>query len=191
MKLAPKPDNAQIGRLIQPIVETFVSFRAARRNLPQNLRARLFDQVGNPSCLGLVIGIVDESGSGKSVTCMAVLRLLREPPARISADKMELGGINILRADRKALVALRGRVAAMVFQDPMTAFDPVFTIGQQISETILAHHHMSASAARTEAGSLLRKVEIKNPAAVLDAYLISEIAYAWLNPRIRVGGRKG
>ena len=119
---------------------------------------------------GESLGIVGESGSGKSVTCMAVLRLLREPPARITADKMELGGVNVLRVDRRALADLRGRVAAMVFQDPMTAFDPVFTIGQQIVETILAHHRMSATAARAEAESLLRRVEIKKPAAILDAY---------------------
>jgi oligopeptide/dipeptide ABC transporter ATP-binding protein len=119
---------------------------------------------------GESLGIVGESGSGKSVTCMAVLRLLREPPARISADKLVLAGENMLAADKRKLASMRGRVAAMVFQDPMTAFDPVFTIGQQIIETILAHREVSKVEAKIEAVSLLTKVEIKNPDSILQSY---------------------
>ncbi len=119
---------------------------------------------------GESLGIVGESGSGKSVTCMALLRLLREPPAKITAEKMNLAGEDMLNADRRKLASLRGRVAAMVFQDPMTAFDPVFTIGHQIIETILAHRAMAKADAKVEAISLLAKVEIKNPAAILESY---------------------
>jgi oligopeptide/dipeptide ABC transporter ATP-binding protein len=119
---------------------------------------------------GESLGIVGESGSGKSVTCMAVLRLLREPPAKITAERLELAGENMLMADRRKLASMRGRVAAMVFQDPMTAFDPVFTIGHQIVETILAHRALSKADAKAEAKSLLAKVEIKNPATVLESY---------------------
>jgi oligopeptide/dipeptide ABC transporter ATP-binding protein len=119
---------------------------------------------------GESLGIVGESGSGKSVTCMAVLRLLREPPAKITADRMLLAGEDMLKADRYKLAAMRGRVAAMVFQDPMTAFDPVFTVGHQIVETIQAHRALSNSAAKAEAASLLAKVEIKNANAVLENY---------------------
>ncbi len=119
---------------------------------------------------GESLGIVGESGSGKSVTCMAVLRLLREPPAKISADHMLLAGEDMLTADRRKLASMRGRVAAMVFQDPMTAFDPVFSIGHQIIETIQAHRALSATEAKSEAASLLTKVEIKNPAAILQSY---------------------
>ncbi len=120
--------------------------------------------------VGESLGIVGESGSGKSVTCMAALRLLRQPPAKITAKTMTLDGTDMLTADRKTLSELRGRVAAMVFQDPMTAFDPVYTIGQQIGETIRAHRSLSKSQARAEAEQLLTKVEIRNPAAVLDSY---------------------
>jgi oligopeptide/dipeptide ABC transporter ATP-binding protein len=119
---------------------------------------------------GESVGIVGESGSGKSVTCMAVLRLLREPPARISADKLMLAGTDMRRAHKRDLAAMRGRVAAMIFQDPMTAFDPVFTIGHQIIETIRAHRITSKTEARNEATSLLARVEIKNPASILDSY---------------------
>ena len=94
---------------------------------------------------GESVGIVGESGSGKSVTCMAVLRLLRQPPSRITADRLELDGVDMLTASRRELAAMRGTVAAMVFQDPMTAFDPVFTIGHQIVETIRAHRDVSKS----------------------------------------------
>jgi oligopeptide/dipeptide ABC transporter ATP-binding protein len=119
---------------------------------------------------GESLGIVGESGSGKSVTCMALLRLLREPPAKITAGRMELASEDMLTADRRKLASMRGRVAAMVFQDPMTAFDPVFTIGHQIIETIQAHRTVSKAEAKAEAASLLAKVEIKNPATMLESY---------------------
>lgn len=119
---------------------------------------------------GESLGIVGESGSGKSVTCMAVLRLLREPPARIEADRLALAGADMRSASKRDLAQMRGRVAAMIFQDPMTAFDPVFTIGHQIIETIQAHRSTPKSVARTEAEALLARVEIKNPASVLDSY---------------------
>ncbi len=119
---------------------------------------------------GESLGIVGESGSGKSVTCMAVLRLLREPPAKIVADKLSLAGVDMRQASKRELSQMRGRVAAMIFQDPMTAFDPVFTIGHQIIETIRAHRATPKDAARAEAEALLQRVEITNPARVLDSY---------------------
>ncbi len=119
---------------------------------------------------GESLGIVGESGSGKSVTCMAVLRLLREPPARITADRLMLAGTDMRAANKRDVAAMRGRVAAMIFQDPMTAFDPVFTIAHQIIETIRAHRSASKSAARIEAAALLARVEIKNVQGVLDSY---------------------
>jgi oligopeptide/dipeptide ABC transporter ATP-binding protein len=119
---------------------------------------------------GESLGIVGESGSGKSVTCMAALRLLRQPPARITAERLDIGGVSMLTAGKRDLTAVRGKIAAMVFQDPMTAFDPVFTIGQQISETILAHHGGTKKEALAEAEALLARVEIKNPAAILQAF---------------------
>jgi len=115
---------------------------------------------------GESLGIVGESGSGKSVTCMALLRLLGGS-AKVSADSMVLDGVNVLDADKQALSALRGRSAAMIFQDPMTAFDPVFTIGHQIVETIRTHRKTSKKAAMAEAEQLLQRVEIKNAKDVL------------------------
>ncbi len=119
---------------------------------------------------GESLGIVGESGSGKSVSCMAVLRLLRSPPARIEATALSLGGVDMIAADKRQIADMRGRVAAMIFQDPMTAFDPVFTIGQQIVETIRVHRAVSKAEARSEAQALLTRVEIRNPASILDSF---------------------
>jgi oligopeptide/dipeptide ABC transporter ATP-binding protein len=119
---------------------------------------------------GESLGIVGESGSGKSVTCAALLRLLREPPAKITARTLSVGGHDVLRANNRQLSALRGRVAAMVFQDPMTSLDPVFTIGRQIVETITSHKKVSEAAALSQAVALLKRVEIKNAEAVVRYY---------------------
>ena len=115
---------------------------------------------------GESLGIVGESGSGKSVSCAALLRLL-PGTAKVSASKITLDGIDVLKAGKEDLVRLRGRTAAMIFQDPMTAFDPVFTIGHQIAETILAHRKVSKREALAEAEALLLRVEIKNAKDVL------------------------
>ena len=118
---------------------------------------------------GESLGIVGESGSGKSVTCMALLRLLA-PTAQISAKSLRLDGVDVLAARQRDLSALRGRVAALIFQDPMTAFDPVFTIGHQIIETIRTHRQVSKKAALDEARRWLERVEIKNAPDVLNYY---------------------
>ena len=119
---------------------------------------------------GESLGIVGESGSGKSVTCSALLRLLREPPAKITAKALTLAGHDVLAAGPSEIASLRGRVAAMVFQDPMTSLDPVFTIGHQIVETIRAHRKVSKADALNETIGLLRRVEIKNADAVVRYY---------------------
>lgn len=119
---------------------------------------------------GESLGIVGESGSGKSVSCMAVMRLLRSPPAQIKAARLELAGIEMSRAGKADLAEVRGRAAAMIFQDPMTAFDPSYTIGYQIAETIQTHRKATRKAARAEALALLDKVRIRNPEAILDSY---------------------
>ena len=119
---------------------------------------------------GESLGIVGESGSGKSVTCSALLRLLREPPAKITARSMKLGGTDMLTASSREISTVRGRVAAMVFQDPMTSLDPVFSIGHQIAETIIVHRKVSKAEALDRAEAALRRVEIKNAGDVLRYY---------------------
>ncbi len=116
------------------------------------------------------LGIVGESGSGKSVTCAALLKLLREPPARITAKTLSIGGHDVMKADRRSVSRLRGRVGAMVFQDPMTSLDPVFTIGHQIVETILTHRKATKAEALREAIALLSRVEINDAETVVRHY---------------------
>jgi ABC-type glutathione transport system ATPase component len=118
---------------------------------------------------GESVGIVGESGSGKSVTCMALMRLLA-PTAKVEASTLNLDGVDVLNADKRTMSSLRGKSAAMIFQDPMTAFDPVFTIGHQIVETIRTHRKVSKRDALAEAEQLLRRVEIGNATDVLNYY---------------------
>ncbi|HVX81334.1 MAG TPA: ABC transporter ATP-binding protein [Devosiaceae bacterium] len=146
------------------IADLHVSF-AQHEGLVQAVRGVTFHLEPGES-----LGIVGESGSGKSVTCAALMRLLREPPARITAKRMMLGGHDMLATGRKAASTIRGKVAAMVFQDPMTSLDPVFTIGHQIAETIRAHRPVTKRDALEEAIALLRRVEIKRPELVVRQY---------------------
>jgi peptide/nickel transport system ATP-binding protein len=118
---------------------------------------------------GETLGILGESGSGKSVTLRSVLRLHPENRTRWSGS-IKLEGDEVLSMDRRALADLRGRRVAMIFQEPATAFDPVFTIGQQIAETIRRHTGKSDRDAWKRAKDLLEMVRIPSPAQRLKAY---------------------
>ena len=118
---------------------------------------------------GEVLGLIGESGSGKSVTMRALMRL--HPPARTRIEgQIEVAGEDVLALSPKALQAYRGGTAAMIFQDPMLALDPVYTIGRQIEEAILAHQSCSRREARERACALLDQVRIPSPQARLDNY---------------------
>ena len=118
---------------------------------------------------GETLGILGESGSGKSVTLRSILRLHPEHRTRWSGS-IKLEGDEILDMAPKALSDLRGQRVAMIFQEPATAFDPVFTIGQQISETIKRHTGKSDADAWKRAKDLLEMVRIPSPAQRLKAY---------------------
>src|SRR5262249_23042838 len=118
---------------------------------------------------GEVLGILGESGSGKSVTLRALLGLL--PPKQTTLQgAVEVAGRDLSRLAPSELADLRGRTVAMIFQEPMTALDPVYTIGEQIEETIVRHEGASRSAARARALELLDMVQIPSPARRLRAY---------------------
>jgi peptide/nickel transport system ATP-binding protein len=118
---------------------------------------------------GEVLCIVGESGAGKSVTLRAMMRLLPAHLTKISGT-LTVGGKNVMGLDRRALGDLRGAEVAMIFQEPMTAFDPVFTIGTQIIETIKRHDGLSHGDARRRALELLEMVQIPSPVRRLDNY---------------------
>jgi len=118
---------------------------------------------------GEVLGILGESGSGKSVTLRALMRLLPARKTRIDG-RIRIAGHDIVALDTAGLGAVRGPVVAMIFQEPMTALDPVFTIGQQIAEAIRSHEPVDAQAARARALELLERVQIPSAERRLDAY---------------------
>jgi oligopeptide/dipeptide ABC transporter ATP-binding protein len=117
---------------------------------------------------GEVLGIVGESGSGKSVTALATMGLL--PKSARVRGSIRFGGTELLTMKEKELTNVRGTGIAMIFQDPMTALNPVYTIGWQITEAILAHQDVSKEAALAQAVDLLAKVGIPNPAERIDNY---------------------
>jgi len=111
---------------------------------------------------GEVLGVVGESGAGKSITGLAIIGLL-EPPGRIAAGEVRLEGRRIDKLPPEAMRQLRGRKIGVIFQDPLTSLNPLYTIGRQLEETILTHLPLSKSAARARALSLLREVGIPAP----------------------------
>jgi peptide/nickel transport system ATP-binding protein len=118
---------------------------------------------------GEVLGIVGESGAGKSLTGLAIAGLL-EPPGRIVAGSVTLAGRRIDRLSERELRSIRGRTVGAIFQDPLTALDPLYTIGEQLVETIRSHLPLTAAEARARAVALLRQVELPGAERRLDDY---------------------
>jgi len=119
---------------------------------------------------GKVLGIVGESGCGKSVTALTLMRLIPSPPARIVSGEILFDGLNLLGISESQMRKLRGNRIAMVFQEPMTSLNPVFTIGNQISEILRVHQGLRRSAASQRAGELLIRVGIPDPERRLREY---------------------
>ena len=118
---------------------------------------------------GETLGLVGESGSGKSVTCRSILRLVPRP-GEILGGSIHFDGKDVLALSARELRAIRGAEISMIFQDPMSSLNPVYTIGDQISEPLRAHRRMGRRAARVEAAQLLDRVGIPSPRERLDAY---------------------
>ena len=119
---------------------------------------------------GEVLGIVGESGSGKSVTALTIMGLLPQPPARIAGGSIRFEGQELTRFSDTRMQRIRGPGMAMVFQEPMTSLNPIFTIGEQIMETIRAHERIGARAQRERTVEMLEKVGIPSAASRLGSY---------------------
>jgi len=115
------------------------------------------------------VGLVGESGSGKSMTGRAILGLV-PPPGRVSAARMMLGDVDLLRASPRKMREVRGRRVSMVLQDPRFSLNPVLTVGAQIAEAYRAHERVPRAQARDRALEMLRAVRIRDPERVHDAY---------------------
>ena len=119
---------------------------------------------------GELLALVGESGCGKSLTSLALLRLV-PPPGQIQpGSAIRLGGTDVLGLGPEELRSIRGRRIGMIFQDPMTSLNPVFTVADQIGESVRAHQKVSKPAARARALELLQEVGIPDPAQRLDVY---------------------
>ena len=133
--------------------------------------ARAVDGVSFDLNPGETLGIVGESGCGKTVTSLSILRLVPEPPGHILPGSLiEFEGRNLLALTASELREVRGNRIAMIFQEPMTSLNPVFTVGDQIAEAAIIHQHLSRKAARARAIEMLKLVGIPDPDERVDHY---------------------
>jgi len=132
--------------------------------------ARAVDGVDLTIHAGETLGVVGESGSGKSVTALSIMRLLPAPPARYAGGRILFRGEDLLTKSDAELRRVRGDEIAMIFQEPMTALNPVFTVGDQIMETVRQHRGYDAARARVHALEMLNKVGIPAPERRVDEY---------------------
>jgi len=119
---------------------------------------------------GEILGIVGESGSGKSVTALSIMRLIPEPPGKISNGSIRFENKEVLELSYPEMRDIRGNNVAMIFQEPMTALNPVFTIGMQVRETILTHEKISKKEAQGRAIKMLEKVGIPDASTRMKDY---------------------
>ena len=124
---------------------------------------------------GEIVGIVGESGSGKSVTSLSLMRLIPNPPGKISGGQIlyhheENGVVDIAKLDESTMRSFRGNEISMIFQEPMTSLNPVFTCGDQVMEAIILHQKVGKKEAEEKTLTLFEKVKLPNPARILKAY---------------------
>ncbi|HRI86948.1 MAG TPA: ABC transporter ATP-binding protein, partial [Candidatus Hydrogenedentes bacterium] len=132
--------------------------------------ARAVDGVSFSIPAGKTLALVGESGSGKSVTALSVMRLIPNPPGRVVGGSIQFMGRDILAMPEAEMRRVRGNGISMVFQEPMTALNPVFRVGSQIASAIRVHQPMSKREARAYAIQLLQKVGIPSPEQRVDDY---------------------
>jgi oligopeptide/dipeptide ABC transporter ATP-binding protein len=132
--------------------------------------ARAVDGVSFDLEAGETLGLVGESGCGKSVTALSILGLIPSPPGHIAAGRIQFENRNLLSLDAEELRRIRGRDISMIFQEPMTSLNPVLPIGRQVAEPLMVHKSLSASEAISEAAAWLDHVKIPAARKRLDDY---------------------
>jgi oligopeptide/dipeptide ABC transporter ATP-binding protein len=119
---------------------------------------------------GKTLGLVGESGCGKSVTSLSIMRLIASPPGKIVGGEIFYRGRDLLRLKNEEMRKIRGNEISMIFQEPMTSLNPVFTVGNQIGEAIKLHQGLGKKATRAKTIEMLRLVKIADPESRVDAY---------------------
>jgi len=119
---------------------------------------------------GRTLGIVGESGCGKSVTSLSIMGLVPRPPGRIAGGEILFDGVDLLKEPESALRELRGNRISMIFQEPMTSLNPAFTVGEQIVEVLARHRPLTRAEAKARAIEMLRQVRIPSPERRFDEY---------------------
>ncbi len=132
--------------------------------------AKAVDGVSFDVRRGRTLGLVGESGCGKSVTSLSIMRLVQSPPARFAGGQILLDGRDLLSLDEREMRKVRGNRIAMIFQEPMTSLNPVFTVGSQIREALRLHRAMSRAQARARTVEMLGEVGIPSPDTRVDEY---------------------
>ena len=132
--------------------------------------ARVLDHVSLEIGEGEILGIVGESGCGKSMTALSIMGLVPDPPGRVTSGSIRLDGVEMVGMPEAGLREIRGRDIGMIFQEPMTSLNPVFTVGEQIAESVRLHEGASPRAAMARAVEMLRAVEIPEPELRARAY---------------------
>lgn len=131
---------------------------------------RAVDGVSFDVPAGKCVGLVGESGCGKSVTAMSIVRLLPQPAGRIEEGSILFDGLDLVQAPLEDMYRVRGGEIGVIFQEPMTALNPVHTIGRQIAESLILHRNLAPHEAQAEALALLRRVNIPSPETRLHEY---------------------
>jgi oligopeptide/dipeptide ABC transporter ATP-binding protein len=152
------------GQRILKIRDLSVSF--ATDNGP----AKVIEEVSFSMDHGQTLGLVGESGCGKSVTAMSIIRLLPSPPSRVESGQVIFDGQDLLKLDDAAMRNIRGNRIGMIFQEPMTSLNPTFSIGFQIGEVLRLHRGLGQRQARDRCIDLLDMVGVGSPAARIDQY---------------------
>ena len=146
------------------VTDLIVDFKTRAGN------ARVLDHISLEVAEGEILGIVGESGCGKSMTALSIMGLIPSPPGQITSGSIMLAGQELVGLDHDALRKIRGKEIGMIFQEPMTSLNPVFTVGDQIAEAVQLHEGVTAKAAAARAVEMLKSVEIPEAEMRANAY---------------------
>ena len=152
--------------MIQNITETLnienLNIRLKQKNIIKDVNIKIED--------GEIVGLVGESGCGKSITALSILKLIDESVMKITSGKILFNKNNLLSKSEKDLKKIRGKEISMIFQEPMTSLNPVFSIGNQINEVLLIHEKLDNKVATERTIDLLEKVGIPDPQISIDKF---------------------